>query len=68
MVLFPAPIGGTVLPDDFAPSVLFAVLYAILVPLMLHRVLGRRSRSLLLIGTIAFSVERHVVCFKIMAY
>jgi len=61
MVLFPAPIGGTVLPDDFAPSILFAVLYAALVPLMLHRMLGRRSRCTLLIGTIAFAVERVII-------
>jgi hypothetical protein len=61
MVQFPAPIGGTVLPDDFAPSILFAVVYALLVPLMLYRILGRRSRCIILIGTVLFSVERHVV-------
>lgn len=60
MVQFPAPVGGTVLPDDFIPSILFAVLYASLAPLMLYRVFNRRSRTTLLIGTIVFSVERHV--------
>ena len=68
MIQFPAPVGGTVLPDDFAPSVLFAILYALLSPLILYRILGRRSRCTLLIGTMAFAVERHVVCFKIMVY
>jgi len=66
MVLSPAPIGGTVLPDDFAPSILFAILYAILVPLMLYRILGRRSRCIILIGSILFSVER-VVIFSLRA-
>jgi len=66
MVLFPAPVGGTVLPDDFAPSILFAVLYAVLAPLMLYRILGRRSRCTPLIGTITFSVER-VVIFSLRA-
>lgn len=61
MVEFPAPVGGTVLSDDFAPSVLFAILYAFLAPLMLYRMLSRRSRCTLLIGTIAFSIERYVV-------
>jgi hypothetical protein len=64
MVQFPAPVGGTVLPDDFAPSILFAVLYALLAPLMLYRILHRRSRCTILIGTIIFSVERYVVCLS----
>ena len=61
MVNFPAPVGGTVLPPDFAPSVLFAVLYGLLLPLLAYRMLDRRSRCTLLIGTMAFSVERCVV-------
>ncbi|KAF8812921.1 hypothetical protein BYT27DRAFT_7158810 [Phlegmacium glaucopus] len=66
MVEFPAPVGGTALPADFAPSILFAILYACLVPLMLYRMIDRRSRCILLIGTIPFSVER-VVIFALRA-
>ncbi|PPQ99763.1 hypothetical protein CVT24_009666 [Panaeolus cyanescens] len=59
---FPAPIGGTPLPDvDFAPSILFAILYALLIPLMVYRAFHRRSRTILLLGTIAFAVERIVI-------
>ncbi|KDR75019.1 hypothetical protein GALMADRAFT_248864 [Galerina marginata CBS 339.88] len=66
MVNFPAPVGGTALPADFAPSIVFAVLYALLLPLMLYRLYKRRSRTTLLIGTITFSVER-VVIFSLRA-
>jgi hypothetical protein len=58
MVNFPAPVGGTPYQIDFAPSFIFAVLYGALVPLMVYRMFSRRSRSILLIGTVAFSVER----------
>ncbi|KAF9476875.1 hypothetical protein BDN70DRAFT_907460 [Pholiota conissans] len=61
MVNFPAPVGGTPFPIDFAPSFTFAVLYAALVPLMVYRMFTKRSRSILLIGTIAFSIERIVI-------
>ncbi|EAU91147.2 hypothetical protein CC1G_03315 [Coprinopsis cinerea okayama7 len=57
-VEFPSPIGGAALPEDFAPSVLFAVLYGLLVPLVVYRLYDRRSRTTLLIGTIIFAVER----------
>ncbi|KAF8812922.1 hypothetical protein BYT27DRAFT_6399199 [Phlegmacium glaucopus] len=66
MVEFPAPVGGTALPEDFAPSILFAILYACLAPLMLYRMINRRSRCIILVGTIAFSVER-VVIFALRA-
>jgi len=66
MVQFPAPIGGTVLLDDFAPSILFAILYALLSPLMLYRMFHRRSRCTLLIGTAIFSIER-IVIFSLRA-
>jgi len=63
MVSFPAPVGGTVYPIDFAPSILFATLYGLLIPLMLYRMLQRRGRSTLLISTMAFSIERRVFMF-----
>ncbi len=55
---FPTPVGGTPLPVDFAPSILFAVLYGILSPLLFFRLLDKRSRTVLLIGTAAFAIER----------
>ncbi|KAF9568237.1 hypothetical protein CPC08DRAFT_702662 [Agrocybe pediades] len=60
MVNFPAPIGGTVLPSDFAPSILFAVLYGLLLPLVVYRMSARRSRTLLLIGSGLLLIERIV--------
>lgn len=66
MVSFPVPVGGTVYPNDFAPSILFATLYGLLVPLMLYRMLQRRGRSTLLINTIAFSIERRVFMFLLV--
>ena len=46
--------------EDLAPSILFAILYGFLVPLAAFRILGRSSRTTLLLGTIAFSIERPV--------
>ncbi|RXW23523.1 hypothetical protein EST38_g2350 [Candolleomyces aberdarensis] len=63
---FPAPVGGLVLPSDLAPSIVFAVLYALLLPLVAYRIFDRRSRTLLLLGTIIFSVER-IVIFSLRA-
>ena len=55
---FPTPVGGTPLPVDFAPSIIFAVLYGIISPLLFFRLLDKRSRTVLLIGTAVFSIER----------
>ncbi|RDB16755.1 hypothetical protein Hypma_002387 [Hypsizygus marmoreus] len=63
---FPTPVGGTPFPSDFAPSVLFAALYGLLVPVMLYRMFHRSSRTILLFGSIPFSVER-VVIFSLRA-
>lgn len=63
---FPTPVGGTPLPVDFAPSVLFAVLYGILAPFAIFRFLQRRTRTTLLIGTLAFAIER-IVIFSLRA-
>ncbi|KAF9462282.1 hypothetical protein BDZ94DRAFT_1261516 [Collybia nuda] len=63
---FPTPVGGTLLQNDFAPSILFAVLYALLIPLMVYRAWDKRSRTLLLLGTAIFGIER-VVIFSLRA-
>lgn len=58
VVWFPAPIGGKIDDADFAPSILFAVLYGLLIPLVAYRMLHRRSRTLLLLGSAIFAIER----------
>lgn len=55
---FPAPIGGVPFEEDFAPSIVFACVYAILVFVGLFRVARRTTRTLLILGPLAFSIER----------
>ncbi|KAM5543024.1 hypothetical protein V8D89_003408 [Ganoderma adspersum] len=64
---FPAPVGGA--PDalDFAPSVLFAVLYALMAPIIIWRMVHPRSRNTVLLTTSLFSLER-VVLFSFRAH
>ncbi|KAI1791183.1 hypothetical protein LXA43DRAFT_444770 [Ganoderma leucocontextum] len=64
---FPAPIGGVPYPLDFAPSILFAVLYGLMVPVVVFRMVHPRSRNGVLIGTTIFSIER-VVAFGLRAH
>ncbi|KAI0758499.1 hypothetical protein BD413DRAFT_488700 [Trametes elegans] len=64
---FPAPVGGAPLEVDFAPSILFAVLYAFLVPVAIYRAVNRRSRTAVYIGSTVFTIER-VVAFGLRAY
>ncbi|KAH6897634.1 hypothetical protein BKA70DRAFT_1316116 [Coprinopsis sp. MPI-PUGE-AT-0042] len=58
---FPSPIGGVPLPSEFGACVLFVVLYALLLPLMVHDVVGRRSRTAVSVGIMVFAIERIVV-------
>lgn len=55
---FPSPIGGVPFPSDFAPSIIFAILYGLLLPVLAYRIIDRKSRNALLIGTTAFAIER----------
>ena len=55
---FPAPVGGVPFPIDFAPSILFAILYGLMVPVVVFRMVHPRSRNGVLIGTTVFSIER----------
>ncbi|KAI0663964.1 hypothetical protein C8Q70DRAFT_905702 [Cubamyces menziesii] len=64
---FPVPIGGAPLPIDFAPSIVFVVLYALLLPIIIMRVLDRRARCIVLVGTAMFAIE-HIVTFSLRAY
>ncbi|OCH92707.1 hypothetical protein OBBRIDRAFT_886068 [Obba rivulosa] len=58
---FPSPVGGIPLSRDFAPSILFAIVYAALVPAFAHRLINKASRTLLLLGCLFFCVERVVI-------
>ncbi|TFK20921.1 hypothetical protein FA15DRAFT_759050 [Coprinopsis marcescibilis] len=58
---FPSPVGGVALPSDLAPSILFAALYALTLPLVFYRIFARRSRTFILFGTAGFAVERVVI-------
>ena len=55
---FPSPVGGVPFPVDFAPSVLFACLYALTAPVALWRHIHPRSRNCVLIRTTLSSIER----------
>ncbi|KAF8577592.1 hypothetical protein K439DRAFT_1364382 [Ramaria rubella] len=63
---FPSPVGGTLIKEDFAPSIVFATLYGFLVPLAAFRFLQKESRTTLLIAVTTFSIER-VVIFSLRA-
>lgn len=64
---FPSPVGGVALPSDFAPSILFATLYGLLLPLLAYRVTHRKSRNLVLSSTMTFTIERCVSFYFPMA-
>ncbi|KAJ2930259.1 hypothetical protein H1R20_g6800, partial [Candolleomyces eurysporus] len=57
---------GIPFPADFGPSITFAILYALLLPLTVYRMWGKRSRTWRIFGTITFSLER-IVLFSFRA-
>ncbi|KAH9935359.1 uncharacterized protein B0H18DRAFT_869142 [Fomitopsis serialis] len=63
---FPSPIGGVPNPHDLAPSVIFAVAYAITIPLAVYRLTSKSSRNIFIIASAIFAVER-VVDFSFRA-
>ncbi|KAH9935355.1 uncharacterized protein B0H18DRAFT_411374 [Fomitopsis serialis] len=63
---FPSPIGGVPNPHDLAPSVVFAVLYALTIPLAVYRLASKNSRNLFIIASVIFAAER-VVDFSFRA-
>ncbi|KAH9911672.1 uncharacterized protein BXZ73DRAFT_82664 [Epithele typhae] len=63
----PAPIGGIPLPLDFAPSILFSILYAAVFIVIAWRVYRPDSRCFLLVGSVIGALER-VVFFALRAY
>ncbi|KAI0753149.1 hypothetical protein C8Q80DRAFT_496442 [Daedaleopsis nitida] len=64
---FPSPVGGVPFDIDLAPSVTFATLYGLLVPIALWRIVSQKSRTYVLIGTALLGLE-HVVSFALRAY
>ena len=57
---FPSPIGGVPFDNDFVPSVIFAALYAVICFLGFYRMARKDSRSLLVVTTLIFTIERQV--------
>ena len=55
---FPAPIGGAPMDLDFAPSILYVVLYAFIVVLAVNRFARSSSRTFITFGSMAFAIER----------
>lgn len=60
-ILFPAPVGGVPLPHDFAPSIVFACAYGVLVLLGAYRLARRTSRNIFVFSTLTFAIERVVI-------
>ncbi|GJE90504.1 hypothetical protein PsYK624_066430 [Phanerochaete sordida] len=58
---FPSPVGGVPFDSDFGPSVLFAALFASVCLLGLWRAAVKRTRTLLVIATLIFTIERTVI-------
>jgi hypothetical protein len=57
---FPSAIGGIPYQEDLAPSVIFAVAYGCLLPLVVYRLLNRKSLTTVLIGSSIFAIGRSV--------
>ncbi len=62
---FPSLIGGTPYPIDFAPSILFSVLHALLIPIFVWRMAHSQTRHFVLVGVFAFTVERYDLSIQI---
>jgi len=58
---FPSPVGGIPLALDLAPSILFVILYGLLVAVAFRRLWLPKSRTIAVIATFVFAVERVVV-------
>ena len=55
---FPSLIGGVVLPFDFYPSIVFAGLFGLTIPLILWRIITPRTRTFVLAGAIGYAFEQ----------
>ncbi|CAE6354327.1 unnamed protein product [Rhizoctonia solani] len=58
------PVGGIPVSADLAPSIVFAVLYALLLPSIIYNFFFRKPRAwnVIQIGTLIFAVERIAWC------
>ncbi|KAF9227453.1 hypothetical protein BS17DRAFT_862691 [Gyrodon lividus] len=66
-VSFPSPVGGVSLSSDFGPSIFFAILYALLLPIFFVRLASKRSRAILSVNAVLTAFER-VVIFSLRAW
>ncbi|KAH9835421.1 uncharacterized protein C8Q71DRAFT_765800 [Rhodofomes roseus] len=55
---FPAPVGGVLLPEDFAPSLLFGILYLLLIPFIALRFISKSSRTMVIMGVALTTIVR----------
>jgi len=58
--LVPTPIGGTPVAKDLAPSIIFAVCYGLVAPLILYRIISAKSRTVILASTTTFGLGQCV--------
>ena len=61
---FPSPIGGA--PDalDLVPSIVFAILWILMLPVIVWRMAHPRSRTVMLLITSVFSLEQYVALYS----
>jgi len=55
---FPSLVGGIILPYDLVPSVIFAAVYGLLLPVHIYRMVDRRTRTYVISQSLGFVIER----------
>jgi len=55
---FPSPVGGVALDGDLGPSIVFAILYASLLPIFFVRLANKQSRAILSVNAVLTTIER----------
>lgn len=55
---FPSPVGGVALDGDLTPSIVFAILYASLLPIFFVRLANKQSRAILSVNAVVTAIER----------
>ncbi|KAI6033039.1 hypothetical protein F5J12DRAFT_195757 [Pisolithus orientalis] len=58
---FPSPVGGVGLAGDLVPSILLAILYALLLPIFFVRLANNQTRAVLGISAVLTCIERVVI-------
>jgi len=65
-IAFPSPIGGVSVDGDYAPSIAFATLHGLLLPIFVYRLTNKHSCNTLIVSSFLFSIER-VITFALRA-